>query len=166
MVPAVTELSIPVAGELIISESPRLRDHKWNRSAAGGGGGDVRGQREQVSAGSRAELVTFDLQDFEGHWIDRRAAIAVRRHQARGLPVLDRNARNAGRVDERPSGGAAALTGALVVHIEVAQFGLGTHRPTQIAAKNILLNHHSFQKIIGGIERGVTKILPKIPMET
>jgi len=56
------------------------------------------------------------------------------------------------RVDERPSGGAAALTGALVVRVEVAQFGLGTHQPTQIAAKNILLNYHSFQKIIGGIE--------------
>ena len=166
MVPAVAELLIPVGGELIISEFPRARDHKRNCSAAGSGGGNIRGQRKQVSAGSRAELIAFEIQNIEGHGVDGRPAVAVRRHQCRRLPVLGRNVRHAGRVNERPRRGAAALTGALVVHIEIAQFRLRTHRAIQIAADNILLNHHFFQKIIGGIERGVTEILPQIPMKT
>src|SRR5258708_13300189 len=98
MVPAAAEFSIPVAGELIVREFSRLSDDKRNRGSAWSGGSGIRGQRKQVSAGSRTELVALDVQDIEGHRVDGRAGIAIRRHQPSGLPCLDSNLRNADRL--------------------------------------------------------------------
>src|SRR5713226_2613229 len=143
-VAAATELAVPVGSELVVGVLSGLGSDKRSGGVSGLSGIQIgRADGGNKEAAWIAELVTLELEQRERDGINirggdgevcgakgggdrRRGAVRGQRRESR---VVDLRARRE----------SAALPRALIIHKEKAEFLL-YNRPSQTAAKNILLN--------------------------
>ena len=160
---ASAEIAIPIAGELIVRELAGIGDQKWHRRQTGRARGNIYRQRKQIPSRSRAELIALYIQKTERHRIHAWHA-AVGLHGCDRLPVRHGNVWNR-RIDECSRRGPAALPSALVIHVEISQLRFLAHRSAQVAAKDVLLNHHFLQEEVRGVQRRIAEIFPSIAVK-
>ncbi len=182
---AAAKVTVPVGSELIVGKFARIRNGECaliQHSAARFRGCIVclrntrgsRGRREQETARSCSKLMGLVrcVQQGQGNGVDRGErycrAIGDRRHTEYGLEVrgraVGRQYRNA-RVDVRSRRIAAALPRPLVVHVEEAEFAIGSDRAAEVASENVLLDLDLAQKIVVRVESCVPEILPGVAVE-